>query len=593
MKALLTALLLALCTAAAAQSPRPALSPDSPQVEAALAFARTYGVVRYFHPSDSLDRVDWNRFAVYGSERMAGVTDSAESGAQLEALFAPIVDGFKVVPKGSPAPEIKGEGPLVEWRHLGYGMEPTPRNQPFVSWRTHHEPLHDGKIKGSYFQHEAAAALVKADPPIVRVPVGVDAEALVPVSLPMSATKIGAAQDAKLKELAALLEPVAPGGESFTRAQAWADGIAAWNVARHFYPYWSLLPVDWEAWLRQWLAAQPERQSRDELRDQLRRLVAPLDDGHARIIDTSDKRPRQLLPISIRPLGSRWVVEASIIPERVHPGDVIVGVNGQPADRFFAGMMAMESGSPQFVRWRAALEVGIGIAGSKIALRLDRRGRIVNETLTYDRTKMVVMPRPDPFAEVRPGVFYIDLSRFGKGAFDRELARLRAARAIVFDLRGYPSPDAATLVPYWLTGPDTAQWLIVPRFDKPFAQSTTGWSIGWQRDRDAALEKPAKVLLTDGRAISYSESLAGYFAGQKTGRILGEATGGVNGNAIAAALPGGMVYVFTGMRVTRHDGSLLHREGFKPDEEVVPTIAGLASGKDEALERALDEVTKR
>lgn len=586
MKKMLAFAALALALPALAQAPRDA------QVDAAMAFARAYGVVRYFHPSDSLDRVDWSRFLVYGSQRMARVAERAGTGAELEALFAPVVEGFKVVPKGSPAPQAQGEGPIVEWRHLGYGMEPTPRNQPYVSWRTHHDPLHDGKIKGPYFQHQGAAELVKADPPVVRVPVGGDSEALVPVSLPMSATKVGEAQDAKLRELAKSLEPVSVGGDTFTREQAWADGIAAWNVARHFYPYWSVVTVDWDAWLRKWLASQPARQSRAELRDQLRRLIAPLGDGHGGIFDGEAAPQRALLPISVRPLGERWVVEASLVPERVKPGDVIVGVNGKPAAAHFERLMAMESGSPHFVRWRAARELCFGTTGSKIALRLQRGSRTVDETLTFDRNKLVVMPRPDALSEVRPGVWYVDLSRFQRTAFDLVRTKLAAARAIVFDLRGYPSPDAVGLVPFWLTGPDTAQWMIVPRFDAPYATSTTGWSVGWQRDRDAALEKPAKVLLTDGRAISYAESLAGYFAGQKTGRILGEATGGANGNVVAATLPSDMRYVFTGMRVTRHDGTIFHGEGFRPDETVAPTPAGLAAGHDEVLERALFEVSQ-
>src|SRR5512138_3536868 len=98
MKKIACAAVLAAALPVLAQSPRDA------QLDAAMAFARTYGVVRYFHPSDSLDRVDWNRFLVLGSERMADVADRAGMGAQLEALYAPIVDGFRVVPKGTPAP---------------------------------------------------------------------------------------------------------------------------------------------------------------------------------------------------------------------------------------------------------------------------------------------------------------------------------------------------------------------------------------------------------------------------------------------------------------------------------------------------------
>jgi hypothetical protein len=475
MKALLCGLLLAAGIAGAASPPQP----EPARIDALMDFAHVYGVVRYFHPSDSLDRVDWNRFLVQGAEQMGSVSDRAAIGPALQSLFAAPVAGFAVVPKGAPAPEIKGEGPLIEWRHLGYGVDPLPREQPFVSWRTHHKPLHDGGVKPGFFQHEGVAELVKEDEPVLRIPVTGDREALVAVSLPMSATRIGPEQDAQLKALAAKLEGVALEGESFTRAQSWANGIAAWNVARHFYPYWKVVPIDWDVVLRKWLQAQPERQSRDELRDQLRHLIAPLDDGHGRIADTRDSRMRQWLPISVRPLGDRWVVEASLVPQHVKPGDVVTAVDGKPAARYFADLVALQSGSPQWARWRAAREFGFGISNSTVKVRLERAGKAFDVTLKYGAS-LPSPTRPEPIAELNPGIYYVDLSRFTQPGFEGARARLAAAKGIVFDMRGYPAQHANDIVNYWLTGPDTAQWMIVPRFDKPFGRYDTGWSFGWQ-----------------------------------------------------------------------------------------------------------------
>jgi hypothetical protein len=44
---------------------------------------------------------------------------------------------------------------------------------------------------------------------------------------------------------------------------------------------------------------------------------------------------------------------------------------------------------------------------------------------------------------------------------------------------------------------------------------------------------------------------------------------------------------FTGMRVTRHDGSPFHLAGVRPTVPVEPTLAGIRAGRDEVLERAL------
>jgi len=585
MKALLAALLLAAGVAHAAPATPP--GSDDLRIDALLAFARTYGVVRYFHPSDSLDRVDWNRFLLAGAERMGQVAGRAQLGPGLEALYTPIATGFQVATPQTEAADIAGDGERVEWRHLGYGMEPMPRNSAFVSWRTHHDPLHDGKVKGPYFQHQNEAQAPVHAHTTMHVELLPGMDALVPVSLPLSATKVDEAQAARLKDLAAALPAGDADAEQLTRTQSWADGIAAWNVARHFYPYWDVTAVDWDQHLRRWLAAQPAEQSRAQLHDQLRRLIAPLDDGDGRIVDPRDKSPKQQLPISVRPLGERWVVDASLVPDLVKPGDVIAAVNDRPAKAYFDELLAMESGSPHFARWRAARDFVVGPQGQKVTLRLDRGGKVVNASVAHDHAKTVIMPRPDALSEVRPGIFYVDLSRFDRAAFEAALPKLAAARGIVFDLRGFPAPEAGIVVPFWLTHGDSAQWMMLPRFDKPFGQFRTGWSTGFNQEANAALAKPAKVLLTDGRASGYAESLVGYFAGHKAGQVVGEATGGENGNVVAATLPSGIKYVFTGMRVTRHDGTLLHKQGFAPDVAAVPSVEGLRAGRDEVLERAL------
>ncbi len=47
------------------------------EVERLRAFARRYGYVRFFHPSDEAASIDWDRFAVLGVIRIreAGVRD--------------------------------------------------------------------------------------------------------------------------------------------------------------------------------------------------------------------------------------------------------------------------------------------------------------------------------------------------------------------------------------------------------------------------------------------------------------------------------------------------------------------------------------
>ena len=123
-----------------------------------------------------------------------------------------------------------------------------------------------------------------------------------------------------------------------------------------------------------------------------------------------------------------------------------------------------------------------------------------------------------------------------------------------------------------------------------------GWS--WSESAwDLPPNKPrlsAEVaFLTDGRAISYAESILGIVEHYKMGEIVGGTTVGTNGNVNPFTLPGGHRVVWTGMRVLKHDGSQHHGVGIKPTIPVEPTPAGIAAGRDEVLDKTVDVLRRR
>ncbi|MEQ9166955.1 MAG: S41 family peptidase, partial [Fulvivirga sp.] len=98
------------------------------------------------------------------------------------------------------------------------------------------------------------------------------------------------------------------------------------------------------------------------------------------------------------------------------------------------------------------------------------------------------------------------------------------------------------------------------------------------------------VFITNGEAISYSESIMGYVEGYNVGTILGQPTAGANGAANVFNLPGGFRVSWTGMKVLKHDGSQHHGIGILPDIYVNKTIQGIKNGRDEYLEKALEVI---
>src|SRR5213592_4110009 len=86
------------------------------------AFARLYGVVRFFYPSDAAANLDWNRIAVDGVARVRTAPDGDTLASQLRAMFAQLGPGIEI---GSSLPAFRPPAPstepLVAWRYFGAG----------------------------------------------------------------------------------------------------------------------------------------------------------------------------------------------------------------------------------------------------------------------------------------------------------------------------------------------------------------------------------------------------------------------------------------------------------------------------------------
>jgi C-terminal processing protease CtpA/Prc len=115
---------------------------------------------------------------------------------------------------------------------------------------------------------------------------------------------------------------------------------------------------------------------------------------------------------------------------------------------------------------------------------------------------------------------------------------------------------------------------------------------GWPVPPEKPYFNARRVFLTDGRAISYAETVMGIVEAFKLGEIVGGPTAGTNGNVNPFRLPGGYTIPWTGMKVLKHDGSQHHGIGILPTVAAARTRKGVAAGRDEILLRGLEVVRK-
>jgi hypothetical protein len=545
------------------------------QTEKAAALARLYGVVRWFHPSDAAQEIDWDRFAVKAAGDVRAAATAEDLMRTLRVLFAPVAVRVVIdrqLPASQPQSTVARDEKLVAWRHLGPGFG-SAGGGIYASARTHRpgQPPFEAPLR--------ADAHVDLD-------LGPGLRARVPLVLTEGEANIGTKQR---QLLAALQEQLAAWPQTLDTADhdvRAADVIVAWSVLRHFFPYWRETGVDWDEQLSPLLEAAAAPASRAAHRDLLRRLTVRFRDGHGRVGDPRAPAEKSL-PIAMRWLDGRLVVMASGVPEQVRAGDVVVSADGRPAASWFAEAEALQSGSPQHRMWRAVRALFWGPEGSRVALELEREGERVRVEVSRGGKNPWWELRPEPIAEIRPGIFYVDLERAKWATVQPRLPELARASAVVFDLRGYTSDAGSQVLPHLMTAAEHDDWMHTPHIAGPFGRFA-GWKgYSWHLEPASPRIGGKVVFLTDARAVSASESVLGYVDALRLGTIVGGPTAGANGNAITFNVPSGMTVTFTGMRVTGHDGSPFHLSGVRPAVPVEPTLAGIRAGRDEVLERAL------
>ncbi len=351
------------------------------------------------------------------------------------------------------------------------------------------------------------------------------------------------------------------------------------------------MTTDWSAALRAALTSAAQDPDGRAFLATLRRMVAALHDGHGGVSLTAGGDPT-----GTPPLAWDWI-EGQLVVTRVgdrvkevKPGEVVRSIDGRPTSEALADVERSISGAtPQWRRYIGLRRLGAGDVGSQVVLELGEAGQPPRTVRLVREEGRPEELRPPKIHEIRKGIYYVDVSRIDDNDFRRALPDLERAEGIVFDFRGYPSKlNPFTFFPHLTEKPMTSVQWHVPRVRRPdheemIFERQGEWSIPVTKPYLGA----KKAFITDGRAISYAESCMGIVEHYKLGAIVGGPTAGTNGNVNPFTLPGGYRVVWTGMKVLKHDGSRHHGVGILPTVPISRTIAGVAAGRDELLEKAI------
>ena len=571
--------------AAGGEAARP-LAPRG--LENLVAFARLMGYVRHFHPSDEAADTDWDTFAIRGVQLVEPATNAAELAVVLDRLFRPIAPGVQVT-AGPFAGGIEREPPdatgYTFWEHAGFGQHvvaDAPRRNIYVSRRIRET------LPATVTEHDTPQPRPGTGT-VIEGDLGGGVSCRVPVSVYYD--EQGTLPRGERLDWNPPADWIASGNDRATRL---GGVVLAWNILQHFYPYFDVVDTDWPVVLEQTLAAAAEDPDAAAFGQTLGRMVAELHDGHGRVGGGAGFGGYRL-PFEVDWIEHELVVTVATPDAGVMPGDVVVSIDGSTPGELWAQLTpTISAATEQWMRYRVR----------RLITRRESSDFFFAELRKPDgsrysvRAKPVTMntdlaeSRPEKIAEVRPGIWYVDIDRITDQDFNDALRELKRAEGIVFDLRGYPGKLSAVFIAHLIDEPvSSAQW-HVPMVYRPDRERMIFRVSMWNVEPLKPKLTERVAFLTDGRAISAAETYMGIIEHYQLAEIVGEATAGTNGNVNPIRLPGGYTISWTGMKVLKHDGSQHHGVGILPTIPVQRTIRGVAAGRDEILERGIEAVSK-
>ncbi len=366
--------------------------------------------------------------------------------------------------------------------------------------------------------------------------------------------------------------------------------INAFNVFQHFYPYFDVVDMDWDAAFQKALVrCYTDKTAKDHLIS-LQKFTAELKDGHVSVSGTSAET---FAP----PIMWEWVKDKLVITHvfddkiGLQVGDEVTRIDNQSAADYFKEIESRISAATKgWLDYKAQEASLFGAKDSKLGITSNGKNIELTRNKDFYSEIRSMIPKMDSYKVINDSVFYLNLDVISMDAINELMPQLEKYKAIICDMRGYPNGNHEFISHLLKSNDTTEAWMQVPKIVYPDREKIVGYEgFEWKmRAAKPYLGDKQIIFITDGRAISYAESFMGYIEGYDLATIIGQPTAGTNGNVNSFELPGGYGIRWTGMKVVKHDGSQQHAIGILPDIYMEKTINGIKSGKDEFLEKAID-----
>ncbi len=218
----------------------------------------------------------------------------------------------------------------------------------------------------------------------------------------------------------------------------------------------------------------------------------------------------------------------------IERGDVILKIDGEEAQtRADWWLKYIAASTRQSQMAQVAFSLMMGPEGTVTATVRDRNGdeKEVKLPRTRKNTLLWGVKRKGDIMKMLPGnVGYIDLDRLSIPMVDVMFENFKDAKAIIFDMRGYPQGT------YWVIAPRLTEKknVAAARFERPLAMFS--YNADWMDQSakqvfyqtipptDKSVYKGKTVMLIDERAVSSAEHTGLFFEAANGTKFVGSPT---------------------------------------------------------------------
>ena len=384
-----------------------------------------------------------------------------------------------------------------------------------------------------------------------------------------------------------------------------------WNIVNYFYPYKYLTDTSWQEILNQFIPEFINVRNIKSYHLQLLSLFAKLNDSHTGFNYRLFAAQYKMVPFDTKIVEDKIVVvdvfnDSLCKSSNIKYGDVILKINGESVQKRIECFSKYISTS-NYASLCSQLTPVLIWQHLKfpVTATCERNGRIFkNEVPEYPpalqyrdmqikKERISDNPQADKLKLFANNIAYIDLRNLkSKKETKNILQRVKHSKAAILDIRNYPNSS--------IFRPITNFFCSSKKPFAKFAHQSIKYpgALEWVKTvycgkRRGQRYEGRVVVLTNETTISFAEYFTMALKTIPNVILIGNHTAGADGSNYHFKLPGDITTSFSNEAVYFPNGEETQRVGIVPDIIVIPTIEGIRLRKDEALEKAIEILSRK